>query len=57
MMKIKNYAVFILSHGRSKNVITYKTLKKQNYTGKIYIIVDDLDNEINDYKKNMEMKM
>ena len=46
----KNIAVFILSHGRPYNVITYKTLRKSGYTGKIYIIVDDEDKTINEYK-------
>ena len=47
----KNIAVFILSHGRPDNVITYGSLRKQGYTGKIYIIVDDEDKTINQYKK------
>jgi hypothetical protein len=46
----KNYAVFILSHGRPDNVITYETLRKQGYTGKIFIIVDDEDKTLNEYK-------
>lgn len=45
-----NYAVFILSHGRPTNVITYQSLRKQGYTGKIYIIVDDEDKTIDEYK-------
>ena len=46
----KNIAVFILSHGRPNNVITYENLRKQGYTGKIYIIVDDEDKTLNEYK-------
>jgi len=46
-----NFAVFILSHGRADNVITYKTLRKHGYTGDIYIICDDGDSELNEYKK------
>jgi hypothetical protein len=49
-MKANNFAVFILSHGRPDNVITYETLRRQGYTGKIYIIVDDEDKTINEYK-------
>lgn len=30
-MKTKNFAVFILSHGRADNVITIKTLRSINY--------------------------
>lgn len=41
----ENFAVFILSHGRADNIKTIKTLKKQGYTGKIYIIIDDEDEQ------------
>lgn len=47
----EDFATFILSHGRADNVITYNTLRRQNYTGKIYIIVDDEDETIKEYKK------
>jgi hypothetical protein len=47
----KNFAVFILSHGRPDNIITYKTLRERGYTGKIYIIVDDEDKTINEYRE------
>ena len=40
-----DFAVFILSHGRADNVKTFKTLKKQGYTGKIYIVIDDEDEQ------------
>lgn len=46
-----NFAVFILSHGRANNIITLDALKKGNYTGKIYIIVDDEDKQLPEYKK------
>ncbi len=35
---------FILSHGRADKVYTYKTLKKQGFTGDVYIIIDNEDN-------------
>jgi hypothetical protein len=47
-----NYAVFILSHGRADNVITYRTLKSSGYTGRIYIICDDEDKTLDKYKQN-----
>lgn len=47
----KNFAIFILSHGRPDNVITYQTLRKQGYTGRIFIIVDDEDKTIDKYKE------
>ncbi len=46
-----DFAVFILSHGRADNLITLDALNKQNYTGKIYIIIDDTDKQIDEYKK------
>ncbi len=51
-MKNKSFAVFILTHGRPDNVLTYKTLKKCNYTGKIYFILDDEDLTIDRYIEN-----
>lgn len=45
-----DFAVFILTHGRPDNVITFKTLRKQGYTGKIYIIIDDRDPTADRYK-------
>lgn len=50
----EKFAVFILSHGRADNVITYNTLKRLNYSGKIYIIVDDEDSSIDEYKNRYQ---
>ncbi len=47
--KERRYAVFILSHGRADKVFTYKTLRKAGYTGKIYIICDDEDSQLQRY--------
>ncbi len=46
-----NIGVFILSNGRPNNVLTYRTLKKSGYSGKIYIILDNEDQSIDEYKK------
>lgn len=51
MKASKNLAVFILSHGRPDNVITYQSLRRQGYTGKIYIICDDEDKTLSQYKE------
>ena len=48
---MNNFAVFILSHGRADRCITYKTLKKQGYTGDIRILIDDEDETADEYKK------
>lgn len=50
----KNFAIFILTHGRPHNVITYKTLKYSGYTGKTYIVVDDQDETLSEYFKNFD---
>ena len=51
MMKHKDFAVFILSHGRPHNQITLRTLKKLHYSGKLYIIIDNEDNTADEYFK------
>ena len=44
-----DFAVFILSHGRPDNILTLNTLKKGNYTGKWFIVIDNEDEEANRY--------
>lgn len=44
-----NFAVFILTHGRPDRVVTYDTLKRLGYTGKIYIVIDDQDDKREQY--------
>jgi hypothetical protein len=51
-MENKDFAVFILTHGRPHNVKTLSTLKNCGYTGKIYFIVDNEDKTIKQYQKN-----
>lgn len=43
MIDLDNFAVFILTNGRPKKVYTYKLLRSSGYTGKIYLLIDDLD--------------
>lgn len=53
MFKSKHkFATFILTNKRGNNVKTYKTLRKHGYTGKIYLILDDMDETIDIYKGN-----
>lgn len=55
-MKNRNYAVFILTHGRAENIETYKALRDCGYTGRIYLVIDDEDEQKdlyqNKYGKN-----
>lgn len=47
----EDFAVFILTHGRADNVITMETLKRQKYTGKTYIVIDNEDEQEERYRK------
>lgn len=51
---MNDFVVFILSHGRANNVITYKTLKKLGYTGKIIIVIDNEDKTADEYYKKFD---
>jgi hypothetical protein len=44
-------AVFILTHGRADRVHTYKTLRTHGYTGKIYLVIDDEDDQEQAYRE------
>lgn len=48
---MRRYAVFILSHGRPDRVYTLKMLEKGGYKGDWYIICDDEDKTLQEYKK------
>lgn len=52
MMKNRdNFVAFILTHGRADNVVTYNALRKHGYTGAIVLVVDDEDEQYNEYVK------
>lgn len=44
-----DFCVFILTHGRPDKVLTYRTLRRAGYTGKIFIVVDDEDKTRHQY--------
>lgn len=46
-----DFAVFILTHGRADRMYTMEMLKKGNYTGKWYLILDDMDDQLEQYKE------
>ena len=46
-----DFAVFILSHGRSDRVYTLKPLQLGKYSGKWFIIIDDEDDQADEYKR------
>lgn len=51
MMRHKNFACFILTHGRPNKQKTLATLKRQGYTGDVYMIVDNEDPMLCEYQK------
>lgn len=38
-----DFAVFVLTHGRADNVVTLRTLERQGYSGRWYLVIDDED--------------
>ena len=44
------FGAFILTHGRPDKVVTYQSLRKQGYTGPIWIVVDNEDKTIGQYR-------
>lgn len=46
----ETFAAFILTHGRADRVATYASLRKSGYTGKIYLIIDDEDEQGQAYR-------
>lgn len=48
---LDNFAVFILTHGRPNKIVTYDTLRRQGYTGPVYIIIDNEDKTADEYRK------
>jgi hypothetical protein len=47
-----DFAAVILSNGRADNVKTYRTLRSHGYSGRIIIVIDDEDNQADQYKSN-----
>lgn len=46
------FCVFVISHGRPDNVVTARTLKRCGYTGPLFIVCDNEDGTVDQYKKN-----
>lgn len=44
-----DFAILILTHGRAERMHTLKTLEKNNYTGKWYLIIDNQDDDAENY--------
>lgn len=48
----KPFCVFIISHGRPDKVVTLRTLKRCGYTGPLFIVCDNEDKTVDQYRKN-----
>jgi hypothetical protein len=55
-MRAESFCVFIISHGRADNVITKRTLKRSGYTGPLFIVIDNEDEQAEKYKANFGVK-
>jgi hypothetical protein len=51
-MENKDFAVFILTHGRPDNIKTLKLIRARGYTGIVYFVVDNEDKTIKKYQDN-----
>lgn len=51
MASTDNFAIFILTNNRPNKVITLNTLKRSGYTGKVYLVLDDEDTSIEQYRE------
>lgn len=48
---LDQFAAFILTNGRPNNVHTYGSLRRHGYTGRIVVVVDDLDPTLDEYRQ------
>lgn len=46
-----DFCVFILSHGRAGRLYTLKTIKNEGYTGPWFIVVDNEDDQVGEYRR------
>ena len=46
-----DFAVFILTHGRPDRIETLKSLKRGNYSGKWYVVIDNEDDTEDEYRE------
>lgn len=53
-MNRSDFVIFIISHGRPDDNYTYKTLTDAGTKYPIYIVLDNLDKSVDDYKKKFD---
>lgn len=52
-----SFCTFIISHGRPDKVLTFNTLKRCGYTGPLFIVCDNEDKTIDQYRRNFDSNM
>jgi len=57
MKYYKEFCIFIITHGRAENQITYRTLQRLNCKYKIYFVIDDIDDQKELYKNIYKEKV
>lgn len=50
MRDLGRFAALILTHGRPDRVITLASLRRSGYTGRVYLVVDDEDPTLEEYR-------
>lgn len=53
----ESFCTFIISHGRPDKVFTFNTLKRCGYTGPLFIVCDNEDKTIDQYRRNFGSDM
>lgn len=48
-METDSFAAFVLTHGRAGRVKTVRTLRRQGYTGRVVVLIDDEDEDAENY--------
>lgn len=46
-----DFAVLVLTHGRAHDQVTFHELEKHGYSGKTYLVIDDLDEQRPEYER------
>lgn len=49
---MNSFCVFIISHGRPDKIVTLKTLKRCGYDGPLFIVCDNEDKTVEQYRQN-----
>lgn len=53
----EDFCAFILTHGRPDRVLTYATLLRSGYAGRVYIVIDDEDQSADAYRERFGDKV